>query len=92
MNDINIMPLIMAFVIMAVILGGITIVTYTLLTELKVRQLEMVNTERHGGPQRLKLGVLMNTSFIHLRNGEKRHKGVYNRQQAMESLCHKVYL
>ena len=28
MNDINIMPLIMAFVIMAVILGGITIVSH----------------------------------------------------------------
>ena len=28
MNDINIMPLIMAFVIMAIILGGITIVSH----------------------------------------------------------------
>lgn len=94
MDDINIMPLIMAFVIMAVILGGITIVSH--IYSLNRIKSKTVGDGQHGTARWATKAEIRrayeSTSFTHLRNGEKRHKGAYNRQQAMERLCHKDYL
>lgn len=93
MNDINIMPLIMAFVIMAVILGGITIVSH--IYSLNRIKSKTVGDGQHGTARwatKAEIRRAYEHIVIHLRNGEKRHKGAYNRQQAMERLYHKDYL
>lgn len=93
MNDINIMPLIMAFVIMAVILGGITIVSH-------IYSLNRIKSKTVGdgqyGTARWATKAEIRRAYEHIvytpEKWKKRHKGAYSRQQAMERLYHKDYL
>lgn len=87
------MPFIMAFVIMAVILGGITIVSH--IYSLNRIKSKTVGDGQHGTARWVTKAEIRRTYeyiVIHLRDGEKRHKGAYSRQQAMKRLYHKDYL